>query len=151
MRACLASHSLQMVVSDGMKEVKAIAIAIAKATKFTTLLHSSSKVRDIRPTLGLINLSLAAKNTRWNSSYHTWPPGCHRNVQQMWYRKYCVFSPRMGPAERPLYCAWAFFWGNRPHRGRHCGYHQHGGPHRPGLKNSSQQDGSAAATDCDNS
>ncbi|KAL7403893.1 hypothetical protein ABVT39_006519 [Epinephelus coioides] len=35
--------SLQLVISDGMKEVKAIARAIAKATKFTTLLHSSSK------------------------------------------------------------------------------------------------------------
>ncbi|CAI5656483.1 unnamed protein product [Oreochromis niloticus] len=38
--SCFA-HSLQLLISDGMKEVKAIARAIAKASMFTTLLHSS--------------------------------------------------------------------------------------------------------------
>lgn len=66
--SCFA-HSLQLVVSDGMKEVKAIARAIAKATKFTTLLHSSSKVRDMFETHFGANKSIpAANNTRWNST-----------------------------------------------------------------------------------
>ena len=66
--SCFA-HSLQLVVSDGMKEVKAISRAIAKATKFTTLLHSSSKFRDIFEThFGPNKCIPAANNTRWNST-----------------------------------------------------------------------------------
>ncbi|RXN07736.1 neoverrucotoxin subunit alpha-like protein [Labeo rohita] len=53
-----------------MKEVKAIARAIAKASKFTTLLHSSSKHRDMFEAHFGSNKSIpAANNTRWNSTY----------------------------------------------------------------------------------
>lgn len=67
--SCFA-HSLQLVVNDGMKEVKAIARAIAKASKFTTLLHSSSKHRDMFEAHFGANRSIpAANNTRWNSTF----------------------------------------------------------------------------------
>ncbi|XP_050958759.1 zinc finger BED domain-containing protein 4-like [Labeo rohita] len=67
--SCFA-HSLQLVINDGMKEVKAIARAIAKASKFTTLLHSSSKHRDMFEAHFGSNKSIpAANNTRWNSTY----------------------------------------------------------------------------------
>lgn len=56
--SCFA-HSLQLVINDGMKEVKAIARAIAKASKFTTLLRTAvaSIGTCLRPTLALISLS----------------------------------------------------------------------------------------------
>ncbi|XP_041951513.1 uncharacterized protein LOC121711749 [Alosa sapidissima] len=67
--SCFA-HSLQLVINDGMKEVKAIARAIAKASKFTTLLHSSSKHRDLfEAHFGCNKCIPAANNTRWNSTY----------------------------------------------------------------------------------
>lgn len=43
--SCFA-HSLQLVVNDGMKEVRAISRAIAKKSRISTLLHSSSQFRD---------------------------------------------------------------------------------------------------------
>ncbi|CAK6975964.1 zinc finger BED domain-containing protein 4-like [Scomber scombrus] len=67
--SCFA-HSLQLVFNDGMKEVKAVARAIAKATKFTTLLHNSSKHRDMFEAHFGANRSIpAANNTRWNSTF----------------------------------------------------------------------------------
>ncbi|XP_063331713.1 B-cell receptor CD22-like [Pelmatolapia mariae] len=53
---------------DGMKEVKAI--ARAKASKFTTLRHSSSKHKDLFEAHFGSNKSIpAANNIRWNSTY----------------------------------------------------------------------------------
>lgn len=67
--SCFA-HSLQLVISDGMKEVKAIARAIAKASKFTNLLHSSSNHKDLFEAHFGSNKSIpAGNNTRWNSTY----------------------------------------------------------------------------------
>lgn len=67
--SCFA-HSLQLVIQDGMKEVKGVARAIAKATKFTTLLHSSSTQRDMfEAHFGPNKCIPAANNTRWNSTY----------------------------------------------------------------------------------
>lgn len=67
--SCFA-HSLQLVIQDGMKEVKGVARAIAKATKFTTLLHSSSTQRDLfEAHFGPNKCIPAANNTRWNSTY----------------------------------------------------------------------------------
>ncbi|XP_035764445.1 uncharacterized protein LOC118454313 [Neolamprologus brichardi] len=67
--SCFA-HSLQLVISDGIKEVKAIASAIAKASKFTNLLHSSSNHKDLFGAHFGSNKSIpAANNTRWNSTY----------------------------------------------------------------------------------
>lgn len=42
--SCFA-HPLQLVVNDGMKEVRAISRAIAKTSRFSNLLHSSSQFR----------------------------------------------------------------------------------------------------------
>lgn len=39
--SCFA-HSLQLVVNDGMKVLRAVSLAIAKASKITSLVHSSS-------------------------------------------------------------------------------------------------------------
>uniref|UniRef100_A0A3Q4GAH5 HAT C-terminal dimerisation domain-containing protein n=1 Tax=Neolamprologus brichardi TaxID=32507 RepID=A0A3Q4GAH5_NEOBR len=67
--SCFA-HSLQLVISDGMKELKAIARAIAKASKFTNLLHSSSNHKDLFEAHFGSNKSIpAGNNTRWNSTY----------------------------------------------------------------------------------
>lgn len=67
--SCFA-HSLQLVVNGGMKEVKAVARAISKVTKFTTLLHRSSKHRDMFEAHFEANRSIpAANNTCWNSTF----------------------------------------------------------------------------------
>ncbi|CAI5669729.1 unnamed protein product [Oreochromis niloticus] len=67
--SCFA-HSLQLVINDRMKEVKVIARAIAKASKFTNLLHSSSNHKDLFETHFGSNKSIpAANSTRWNSTY----------------------------------------------------------------------------------
>ncbi|XP_048084331.1 uncharacterized protein LOC125284431 [Alosa alosa] len=67
--SCFA-HSLQLVVSDGMKEVKSISLAIAKASRFSTLLHTSSAFKDtFESTCGTTKTVPAANNTRWNSTF----------------------------------------------------------------------------------
>ncbi|XP_037552908.1 serine/threonine-protein kinase Chk2-like [Nematolebias whitei] len=67
--SCFA-HSLQLVVNDGMKEVKAISHTIAKTSRFTTLLHSSSQFKDkFEATFGTNRTSPAANTTRWNSIF----------------------------------------------------------------------------------
>ncbi|KAJ8001005.1 hypothetical protein DPEC_G00186320 [Dallia pectoralis] len=43
--SCFA-HSLQLVIHDGMKEVKAISLTIAKTSRFTRLLHSSTPFKE---------------------------------------------------------------------------------------------------------
>ncbi|XDV31501.1 hypothetical protein PO909_002492 [Leuciscus waleckii] len=67
--SCFA-HSLQLVVSDGMKEVKSFSLAIAKASFFSTLLHTSSAFKDtFESTCGTTKTVPAANNTRWNSTF----------------------------------------------------------------------------------
>lgn len=62
--SCFA-HSLQLIINGRMKEVKAIARAIAKASKLTTLQHSSSNHRDVFEAHFSTNKSIpAANNTR---------------------------------------------------------------------------------------
>ncbi|KAJ8334008.1 hypothetical protein SKAU_G00413270 [Synaphobranchus kaupii] len=53
-----------------MKEVKAISLAIAKTSRFTTLLHSSSQFKDkFEAMFGTGKTVPAANNTRWNSTF----------------------------------------------------------------------------------
>lgn len=67
--SCFA-HSLQLVVNDGMKEVRSISLAIAKTTRFTTLLHSSSLFKDkFEVMFGAGKTVPAANTTRWNSTF----------------------------------------------------------------------------------
>ncbi|XDV39249.1 hypothetical protein PO909_008513, partial [Leuciscus waleckii] len=67
--SCFA-HSLQLVVNDGMKEVRAISHTIAKTSRFTTLLHSSSQFKDKFEAMFDTNKTIpAANNTRWNSTF----------------------------------------------------------------------------------
>nr|XP_023679194.1 uncharacterized protein LOC111850022 [Paramormyrops kingsleyae]XP_023679195.1 uncharacterized protein LOC111850022 [Paramormyrops kingsleyae] len=67
--SCFA-HSLQLVVNDGMKELKAVSRAIAKASKITSLVHSSSQYRDKFEACFGTNRSIPAANTtRWNSTF----------------------------------------------------------------------------------
>lgn len=67
--SCFA-HSLQLVVNDGMKELKAVSKALAKASKITSLVHSSSQYRDKFEACFGTNRSIPAVNmTRWNSTF----------------------------------------------------------------------------------
>ncbi|CAK6977231.1 zinc finger BED domain-containing protein 4-like [Scomber scombrus] len=67
--SCFA-HSLQLVVNDGMKEVRDISRAIAKTSRFSTLLHSSALFRDkFEAALDSTKTIPAANNTRWNSTF----------------------------------------------------------------------------------
>ncbi|XP_054597626.1 uncharacterized protein [Nothobranchius furzeri] len=65
--SCFA-HSLQVVMNGGMKEVKAISLAIAKTSHFST--HSSSLFKDeLEAALGFSKTIPAANNTRWISTF----------------------------------------------------------------------------------
>lgn len=67
--SCFA-HSLQLVVNDGMKEVRAISRTIAKTSRFTTLLHSSSQFKEKFEAMFDSNKTIPAANTtRWNSTF----------------------------------------------------------------------------------
>ena len=67
--SCFA-HSLQLVVNDGMKEVKSISKTISKTSKFASLLHSSSLFKDKFEAMLDTNKTIpAANSTRWNSTY----------------------------------------------------------------------------------
>lgn len=67
--SCFA-HSLQLVINDGMKEVRAISRTIAKTSRFTTPLHSSSQFRDKFEAMFDTNKTIPAANTtRWNSTF----------------------------------------------------------------------------------
>ncbi|XP_030599481.1 zinc finger BED domain-containing protein 4-like isoform X2 [Archocentrus centrarchus] len=67
--SCFA-HSLQLVVNDGMKEVRTISRSIAKTSRFTTLLHSSSQFKDkFEAMFGTNRTVPAASMTRWNSTF----------------------------------------------------------------------------------
>ncbi|GAA6071939.1 uncharacterized protein LOC114158526 [Tachysurus ichikawai] len=66
--SCFA-HSLQLVIGDGLKEAKFISLAIAKASKLTSLLHSSTTFKS-RFEAAFGNESLPVANvTRWNSTF----------------------------------------------------------------------------------
>ncbi|KAK9952779.1 hypothetical protein ABG768_018586 [Culter alburnus] len=67
--SCFA-HSLQLVINDGMEEVRAISRTIAKTSRFTTLLHSSSQFRDKFEVMFDTNKTVSAANiTHWNSTF----------------------------------------------------------------------------------
>uniref|UniRef100_A0A3B4ZNS1 Uncharacterized protein n=1 Tax=Stegastes partitus TaxID=144197 RepID=A0A3B4ZNS1_9TELE len=67
--SCFA-HSLQLVVNDGMKEVWAVSRTIAKTSRFTTLLHSSSQFKDKFEAMFDTSKTVpAANNTGWNSTF----------------------------------------------------------------------------------
>uniref|UniRef100_A0A3B3RYJ1 Zinc finger BED domain-containing protein 4-like n=1 Tax=Paramormyrops kingsleyae TaxID=1676925 RepID=A0A3B3RYJ1_9TELE len=97
--SCFA-HSLQLVVNDGLKEVKVISRAIAKTSRFTTLLHSSSQLRDkFEAAFGTTKTIPAASNTRWNSTFkqvQALTALDHRALNEMCSKDYenVVFSAR---------------------------------------------------------
>ncbi|KAK0151144.1 putative AC transposase [Merluccius polli] len=65
---CFA-HSLQLVVRDGLKEVKVLNSAMAKVTKFCTLLHSTCGLKEAFEAQYGANRSIpSAVVTRWNST-----------------------------------------------------------------------------------
>ncbi|KAJ7990613.1 hypothetical protein DPEC_G00302210 [Dallia pectoralis] len=67
--SCFA-HSLQLVIHDGMKEVKAISLTIAKTSRFTRLLHSSTPFKEkFEAVFGTGKSVPAANATRWNSTF----------------------------------------------------------------------------------
>lgn len=67
--SCFA-HSLQLVIGDGLKEAKFISLAIAKASKFTSLLHSSTTFKNcFEATFGSGKSIPVANVTRWNSTF----------------------------------------------------------------------------------
>ncbi|KAL7879730.1 hypothetical protein SRHO_G00019840 [Serrasalmus rhombeus] len=65
---CFA-HSLQLVVRDGLKETKCINNAMAKLTKFCSLLHSTCSMKEAFEAQYGANHSIpSAVSTRWNST-----------------------------------------------------------------------------------
>ncbi|KAK9953880.1 hypothetical protein ABG768_016000 [Culter alburnus] len=67
--SCFA-HSLQLVIGDGLKEAKFISLAIAKASKLTSLLHSSTTFKNrFEATFGSGKSIPVANVTCWNSTF----------------------------------------------------------------------------------
>jgi len=67
--SCFA-HSLQLVIGDGLKEAKCISLAIAKASKLISLLHSSTTFKNrFKATFGSGKSIPVANVTRWNSTF----------------------------------------------------------------------------------
>lgn len=65
---CFA-HSLQLVVRDGLKETKVLNSAMAKVTKFCSLLHSTCGLKEAFEAEYGANRSIpSAVSTRWNST-----------------------------------------------------------------------------------
>lgn len=65
---CFA-HSLQLVVRDGLKETKTLNSAMAKVTKFCSLLHSTCGLKEAFEREYGANRSIpSAVSTRWNST-----------------------------------------------------------------------------------
>uniref|UniRef100_A0A3B5QUR0 Uncharacterized LOC111606838 n=1 Tax=Xiphophorus maculatus TaxID=8083 RepID=A0A3B5QUR0_XIPMA len=97
--SCFA-HSLQLVVHDGMKEVKTISRTIAKTSKFATLLHSSSQFKDkFEAAFGTNKSVPAANTTRWNSTFKQVQALTtleHKSLSEMCNKDYedVVFSAR---------------------------------------------------------
>ena len=66
--SCFA-HSLQLVVSDGLKDCKCVSLAIAKAVKLTSLLHQSTVFKE-KFEAAFPGRSIPVANaTCWNSTY----------------------------------------------------------------------------------
>uniref|UniRef100_A0A8C2FGK0 Uncharacterized protein n=1 Tax=Cyprinus carpio TaxID=7962 RepID=A0A8C2FGK0_CYPCA len=67
--SCFA-HSLQLVVGDGLKEVKCLSQAMSKVSKLATLLHSSTIFKDkFEAVFGYGKSIPVATVTRWNSTF----------------------------------------------------------------------------------
>lgn len=67
---CFA-HSLQLVVRDGLKETKTLNSAMAKVTKFCSLLHSTCRLKEAFEAEYGANRSIpSAVSTRWNTTLH---------------------------------------------------------------------------------
>ncbi len=67
--SCFA-HSLQLVVGDGLKEVKCLSQAISKVSKLANLLHSSTVFKDkFEAVFGNGKGIPVATVTRWNSTF----------------------------------------------------------------------------------
>uniref|UniRef100_A0A673G3B6 HAT C-terminal dimerisation domain-containing protein n=1 Tax=Sinocyclocheilus rhinocerous TaxID=307959 RepID=A0A673G3B6_9TELE len=67
--SCFA-HSLQLVVGDGLKEVKCLSQAMSKVSKLATLLHSSTIFKDkFEAVFGNGKSIPVATVTRWNSTF----------------------------------------------------------------------------------
>ncbi len=67
--SCFA-HSLQLVVGDGLKEVKCLSQAISKVSKLANLLHSSTIFKDkFEAVFGNGKGIPVATVTRWNSTF----------------------------------------------------------------------------------
>lgn len=67
--SCFA-HSLQLVIGDGMKEVKVMSRAISKMAKLASLLHSSTVFKDRFEAVFGSGKSIPVSNvTRWNSQF----------------------------------------------------------------------------------
>lgn len=65
---CFA-HSLQLVVRDGLKETKTLNSAMAKVTKFCSLLHSTCRLKEAFEAEYGANRSIpSAVSTRWNTT-----------------------------------------------------------------------------------
>uniref|UniRef100_A0A3Q3AYL0 HAT C-terminal dimerisation domain-containing protein n=1 Tax=Kryptolebias marmoratus TaxID=37003 RepID=A0A3Q3AYL0_KRYMA len=95
--SCFA-HSLQLVVHDGMKEVKTISRTITKTSKFATLLHSSSQFKDKFEAAFGTNKSVPAANaTRWNNTFKQVQALTtleHKSLSEMLLKELCaVLSP----------------------------------------------------------
>uniref|UniRef100_A0A672S8E9 HAT C-terminal dimerisation domain-containing protein n=1 Tax=Sinocyclocheilus grahami TaxID=75366 RepID=A0A672S8E9_SINGR len=67
--SCFA-HSLQLVVGDGLKEVKCLSQAMSKVSKLATLLHSGTIFKDkFEAVFGNGKSIPVATVTRWNSTF----------------------------------------------------------------------------------
>ena len=66
--SCFA-HTEQLVIADGLKETRCAGSAIAKCSRISTLLHTSSKFRNQFEAIFGSNVGVPAENsTRWNST-----------------------------------------------------------------------------------
>ena len=94
---CFA-HSLQLVVRDGLKETKSINCAMAKVTKFCSLLHSTCGLKEAFEAQYGANRSIpAAIATRWNSTLRLVqsvtdlePQGLNTMLEEQGQRNLCL-------------------------------------------------------------
>lgn len=64
------THSLPLTIGDGLKEMKAIGLAISKCSSISTQLHCSTKLKEaFEQTFGSKASLPASNTTRWNSTY----------------------------------------------------------------------------------
>ncbi|XP_019731263.1 uncharacterized protein LOC109519280 [Hippocampus comes] len=66
---CFA-HTLQLVIGDGLKELRAVGQAIAKVSKLTTVLHRSAVLKErFEERFGVDRTIPAANSTHWSSVF----------------------------------------------------------------------------------